>query len=65
MNVSARDAKLQRLRLHHMVALCCTQAYVQTSLKPNVLRSDRNEPEHCECEVAVPQRLSQTEYTEK
>jgi hypothetical protein len=65
MNVSARDAKLQRLRLHHMVALCYTQAYVQTSLMPNVQRSDRNEPEHCECEVAAAQRLSQTEYTEK
>jgi hypothetical protein len=65
MNAFARAAKLQRLRLHRMVAPCCIQAYVQTSLKPNVQRSDRNEPEHCECEVAAAQKLSQIEYTEK
>jgi hypothetical protein len=65
MNAFARVVKLQRLRLHHMVGLCCIRAYVQPSLKPNVLRSDRNEPEHCECEVAVAQKLSQTECTEK
>jgi hypothetical protein len=65
MNASARAAKLQKPRLRHMVALCCTQAYVQTSLMPNVQRSDRNEPEHCECEVGVAQKLSQTECTEK
>jgi hypothetical protein len=65
MNAFARVVKLQRLRLHHMVGLCCIQAYVQTLRMPNVQRSDRNEPEHCECEVAVAQKLSQTEYTEK
>jgi hypothetical protein len=65
MNAFAPAAKLQKPRLRHMVGLCCIQAYVQTSLMPNVQRSDRNEPEHCECEVAAAQRLSQTEYTEK
>ena len=65
MNAFARVAKLQKPRLRHMVGLCCIRAYVQPSLKPNVLRSDRNEPEHCECEVAAAQRLSQTVYTEK